>query len=61
MLADQMAYLRSHYLTLPYDARAEAMALLHRWRTLKRLDQLQQLRVDKLIAQIEEVRARRAK
>lgn len=61
MLAEQMAYLRSHFTFLPYDDRVEAKALLDKWRKLKRLDQMQQLRVDKLIEKIEWVRARRTK
>jgi len=61
MLADQMTYLNAHFTFLPYDDRIEARELIRKWKTVKRLDQLQQLRVDKLIEKIEWTRAQRRK
>jgi len=57
MLVKQIAYLQLHIMALPYDERVEAAELLRRWQSVKRLSQLQQLRVDQLIAAIEETRA----
>lgn len=48
MLANEMAHLRSHILLLAYDERVEANELLRRWQNVKRLSQLQQLRVEQL-------------
>lgn len=55
-LADQLMYLRNHILSLPYDDRAVAKQLLNRWQSVRRLSQLEQLRVDKLIEYIDEHR-----
>ena len=54
-----MSYLEDHLTFLPYDARREARGLIRKWRDVKRLSQLEQLRVDKLIEQIESIRALR--
>lgn len=56
MLQTQLDYLKAHIMALPYDERVEADELLKRWQDVKRLSQLQQLRVDQLIYHIEAVR-----
>jgi hypothetical protein len=53
MLANDLAHLRSHILLLAYDERVEANELLRRWQNVKRLTQLQQLRVEQLVNSID--------
>lgn len=55
-LVDQVAFVSSHILVLPYDDRPEALALVHYWRLKKRLSQWQQLRLDKYENQIRDAR-----
>lgn len=56
MLQGQLEYLKAHIMALPYNERVEADELLKRWQDVKRLSQLQQLRVDQLIRDIDVVR-----
>jgi hypothetical protein len=59
MIQNQIVYLRSHVLRLPYNERPEAFQLLNRWQSVRRLSQTEQLRLDKLIEKINESKPKR--
>jgi hypothetical protein len=49
---DQVAYLKSHILTLPYETRVEADRIVQRWKEAQRLSQWQQVKLDRYIDEI---------
>lgn len=48
----QVAYLKSHILTLPYETRVEADRIVLRWKETQRLSQWQQVKLDRYIDEI---------
>lgn len=52
-IADQVSYVSRHILTLPYDDRLGARDLVIYWKLNKRMSQLQQLRLERYVKDIE--------
>jgi hypothetical protein len=55
-LRQQLAFLQSHIMVLPYERRVEAMELIRKHKDKGHLSQMQQLTVDQLIEKIHELR-----
>ena len=49
-LNQQVRKLKGNIIVLPYESRESARVLVDKWETHKRLSQLEQLRVDQLLA-----------
>lgn len=55
-LSDQVEYIRKHRLLLNNNSRMIAGDILKKWDSVRRLSQMEQLKVDRLIESIKEVK-----
>lgn len=58
-IAESVKLLDEQIILLPYGERARADQLVHKWESLRRLSQLEQLEVDQILESIKEIKEKR--